>query len=272
MSHAIRVRQRCRNKLRLLVHRFRIPVRVLICAGMLIRISCTDLHAQMNTKLSSSMLRSNDAGNASLMNSFVSAPILTRSVSIRRRAPQRELIYEGMISYGNYRVFGAAEKVKLYTAGVEYDREFWHGFLGARVDYVSEILPVVRLSQPARTDFWGDPLTRNRKTVTGVGVTPIGFRLLWRDNRRLMPYFETKGTVLGFTQKALSPEATYENWSFHLTGGVKVRLHGRYDLRLGLLSDLHFSNAFVVRSNPAVDLMNVSVGLVRHLGSPGSAH
>jgi hypothetical protein len=72
--------------------------------------------------------------------------------------------------------------------------------------------------------------------------------------------------VIGFTQKALSSEATYENWSFHLTQGVKIKLHGRYDLRLGLLSDLHFSNAFVVRANPALDVMNVDVGIVYHLG------
>src|SRR5271165_2264702 len=38
---------------------------------------------------------------------------------------QREIIYEGMISYGNYRLFGAAEDAKLYAAGVEYDRELW---------------------------------------------------------------------------------------------------------------------------------------------------
>jgi hypothetical protein len=181
-------------------------------------------------------------------------------------SPQRELIYEGMISYGNYRLFGAAENAKLYTAGVEYDQELRLSVLGARVDYVSELLPVVLLSQSAKTDFWGDTLTRNRKMVPGIGVTPLGLRLLWRDGRRLMPYFETKASVFGFTQKALSSDATYENWSFHLTGGVKLRLRGRYDLRLGLLSDLHFSNAFVVRSNPALDVMNVNVGVVYHLG------
>ena len=185
------------------------------------------------------------------------------------QAPPRELIYEGMASYGNYRVFGSAEKAKLYTAGVEYDRELWPHFLRARVDYVSEFLPVVLLSQPAKTDFWGNPLTSSRETIPGIGITPLGFRLLWRDGHRLMPYFETKATVLGFTQKALSPDATYENWSFHCTGGMKLKLTDRYDLRLGMLSDLHFSNAFVVRSNPAVDVMNVSIGIVYHLPGRG---
>ncbi|MGA9671584.1 MAG: hypothetical protein WBQ94_20405, partial [Terracidiphilus sp.] len=178
---------------------------------------------------------------------------------------QSEIIYEGMTSYGNYKVFGAAENAKLYTAGVEYDRELWPHFLRARVDYVTEFLPVLLLSQPMKTDVWGNTLSAARKRVPGAGVTPIGFRMLWRDGRRWMPYFDTKASVLGFTQKALSPDATYENWSFHCTGGVKVKLAGRYDLRVGILSDLHFSNAFVVRSNPALDVMNVDVGVVYHL-------
>jgi Lipid A 3-O-deacylase (PagL) len=196
--------------------------------------------------------------------------ILNRD-GIALHSPQSELVYEGMASYGNYRLFGAAENAKLYSAGVEYDRELWPRFLRARVDYVSEILPVLLLSQPVRTDFWGDTLSSDRKIVPGMGISPLGFRLLWRDGRRWMPYFETKGSVLGFTQKALSSDATYENWSFHLTGGIKLKLHGHYDLRLGMLSDMHFSNAFVVRSNPALDVMNANVGIVYHLGGPGTS-
>lgn len=185
-----------------------------------------------------------------------------------RHEGRTDLVYEGMVSYGNYRVFGAAENSKLYTGGVELDHELWPNVFHTRVDGVVEILPLVLLTQPDKTDFWGDPLTRSHKVVPGAGITPIGFRLLWRDGKRVMPYFEAKGSVFGFTQKALSPQATYENWSFHLTQGVQVKLHGRYDLRLGMLSDLHISNAFVVRSNPALDVMNVDVGLVYHLSRP----
>jgi hypothetical protein len=186
--------------------------------------------------------------------------------------PQREIIYEGSVSYGNYRLFGAAENAKLYAAGVEYDRELWPNLFHTRVDGVVEILPVLLLTQPQKTDIWGNTLARDRKIVPGAGVTPIGLRFLWWDGKEIMPYFEVKASVLGFTQKALSSEATYENWSFHLSQGVKVRLRGRYDLRLGLLSDLHFSDAFVVRSNPALDVMNVDVGLVYHLGGPKRNH
>lgn len=173
------------------------------------------------------------------------------------------------MSYGNYRVFGSAENAKLYTGGVELDHELWPKIFHTRVDGVMEILPFVLLTQPEKTDFWGDTLSRNRKAVPGAAITPLGFRLLWRDGKRVMPYFVAKGSVFGFTQKALSSQATYENWSFHMTQGVQVKLRGRYDLRLGLLSDLHISNAFVVRSNPALDVMNLEVALVYHLNRFG---
>ncbi len=173
-----------------------------------------------------------------------------------------------MSSFGNYRVFGSAERAKLLTSGVEYDHPLGWRLLGARFDYAAEVLPFVLLSQSAKADFWGDPLTSQQELLPGMGIFPLGYRLLWRDGRRVMPYFESQGGVFGFTQKALSPVATYENWSFHCTGGMKVRLSSRYDLRLGMLSDLHLSNAFVVASNPGLDVMNASVGLVYRLGAP----
>jgi len=184
------------------------------------------------------------------------------------RERRTDLVYEGMVSYGNYRVFGAAENAKLYTGGVEIDRELWPNVFHTRVDGVVEFLPFVLLTQPQKADIWGNPLSRGRNAVPGAGITPVGFRLLWRDGKRVMPYFEAKGSVFGFTQKALSRQATYENWSFHLTQGLQVRLRGRFDLRLGMLSDLHISNAFVVRSNPALDVMNADLGLVYHLSRP----
>jgi hypothetical protein len=101
-----------------------------------------------------------------------------------------EVVFEGMFSYGNFRLFGAAENVKLYTADVEFDREVWPRFLGARVDYATEFLPVVLLSQPQMTDIWGNGLTKRRETIPGVGITPLGLRMLWRDGKRVMPYLD----------------------------------------------------------------------------------
>jgi hypothetical protein len=178
-----------------------------------------------------------------------------------------ELIFEGLASYGHYKIFASGSDCKLYTAGVEYDRHSWGSFLKARVDYVAEFLPVVLLDAPLTQDIWGTPTSPYRHIVPGIGIAPIGFRLLWRDHKGIMPYLEAKGGMLGFTQKALSQEASYEDFSLQTVTGVKVKMNERFDLRLGLFGDFHFSNGFIVPVDPGLDVMNASLGLVYHLGA-----
>jgi hypothetical protein len=124
----------------------------------------------------------------------------------------------------------------------------------------------VLLDAPVTQDIWGTPTSPNRHVVPGVGIAPIGFRMLWRDHKAIMPYLEAKGGILGFTQKVLSQEATYEDFSLQSATGVKVKVNQRWDMRLGLFSDFHFSNGFIVPVDPGLDVMNANLGLVYHLG------
>ena len=187
-----------------------------------------------------------------------------------RQSPAQELIVEGLISYGNYRLFGTGYDEKLFTAGVEYDRHSWDYFLKAQVDYVAEFLPFVLLDKPLNTNFYGYPSSpvaiskQTRDHVPGVGIFPIGFRMQWRSNRSIKPYLEAKGGMLGFTQKVPSSQATYENFSFQAVTGVQVKMSDRWGLRLGLFSDFHFSDAFIVQINPGLDVMNANLGLSYH--------
>jgi hypothetical protein len=191
--------------------------------------------------------------------------------AVRAKEPvQRDITVEGLVSYGNYRLWASSEDIKLYDAGVEYDRNSWGYALGARVDYVAEILPMVLLNQPKQTDIWGGPETQARKTVPGVDIMPIGFRMLWRNSRAIKPYIVAKGGFVAFTQKAISSKATYENFSLQDAFGLQVRMNERIDLRLGLWGDFHFSNGFIVPVNPGIDVMNATMGLVYHLGNKGT--
>lgn len=174
---------------------------------------------------------------------------------------ESDLVYEGLASYGHYKIFASGSGTKLYTAGVEYDRHSWGRFLGARMDYVAEFLPVVLLDAPVTQDIWGTPTSPDKKIVPGVGFSPIGFRLLWRDKKTLKPYLLAKGGMVGFTQKALSQRATYENFTLQSATGVNVKMNERMDLRLGLFSDFHISNGFIVPVNPGLDVMNANLGL-----------
>lgn len=199
-----------------------------------------------------------------------SQDIVTPPENTQLKQPvEREIIWEGMASYGNYSLFATEDMTKLYTAGLEYDRHSWDYFLRARMDYVAEVLPFVLLVEPADTNYFGDPSSphsRNRKLVPGVGITPIGLRMLWRGNRAIKPYMLVKGGLIVFTQKAISNHAAYINFSLHSGFGVQTVLTKRVDLRLGLWSDFHFSDAFIVPVNPGTDVMNANWGISYHLG------
>jgi hypothetical protein len=181
---------------------------------------------------------------------------------------ESELIYEGLVSYGHYKIFASGSGDFVYTAGVEYDRHEWGRLLWARLDYAAEFLPVILLREGNKPDIWGTPQAPGQHLVPGVGIFPFGFRLLWRDGKAWMPYLEGKYGIIGFSEKALSEKATYENFSMQSATGIKVRLNGRWDVRLGVFSDFHFSDAFIVPVNPGLDVMNANLGLVYHLHGP----
>ena len=185
-----------------------------------------------------------------------------------RKPGESEIIVEGLVSYGNYKIFASGYDEKHFTAGVEYDRHTWGYFLKARVDYVAEFLPFVLLDKPRHTDIWGNPIPKNerniRQHVPGVGFSPIGFRMQWRSKKAIKPYLEAKGGLLIFADKVPSSEATYENFSLQSAGGVQVKMTDRWGLRLGIFSDFHFSDAFIVPVNPGLDVMNANLGLSYH--------
>lgn len=192
----------------------------------------------------------------------------TASVEARKPARQpveSEIIAEGEGSFGHYRLLASADSSKLYESGMEYDRHSWGYFLNARMDYVAEVLPVVLLSQPIKADVWGDQLAPPKQELYGIGFSPIGFRMMWLRNKPIKPYFLVKGGMLIFDKKALSPDAAYANFSFQVGLGIQARLTRTLDLRAGY-ADIHFSNGFIVPSNPGIDVMSCNAGLSYHFG------
>ena len=186
----------------------------------------------------------------------------------QRTRPEQEILIEGLYSYGNYKIFASGYDDKLFTAGVEYDRHSWGKFLKGQMDYVAEFLPFVLLDKPRYTDQWGNPIPNSEKNIRqyvyGVGFSPIGFRLQWRNSKRIRPFLEAKGGMLGFTKKAPATQATYENFSLQSMTGLQVKMNQKWGLRLGLFGDFHFSNAFIVPANPGLDVMNANLALSYH--------
>jgi opacity protein-like surface antigen len=186
--------------------------------------------------------------------------------SVQEKQPvESELITEGEGSFGHYHIFAYTWWSELYTGGIEYDRHSWNYFLKSQMDWVAEVLPVTILRQPTDTDAFGDPLSQARFLNPGVGIYPAGLRMKWRYDKGWQPYFIIKGGMLFFAHKALSKDATRQNFSLQTGLGMQRRLTKRVDMRVGY-EDIHFSNAFMVPSNPGLDVMAYDGGIVYHLG------
>jgi Lipid A 3-O-deacylase (PagL) len=191
-----------------------------------------------------------------------------RSYGSFDQSPESELTFEDLNSVGHYHVFATGRWSYLHVAGIEYDRHSWGKFIGAQMDYVAEILPVVILRDPADADVWGSPQATAHKTVPGLGISPVGLRMLWRDGKEWEPYFTVKGGLIGFTQKVLSPFASYQDFTLQENIGLQFRLTRQWDLRAGV-GDFHFSNAFAEPSNPGIDEMTYGAALSYRLSKRG---
>lgn len=183
----------------------------------------------------------------------------------------QELIFESLNSFGHFKIFANSWWSILNVAGLEYDRHSWGYAAKARMDYVAEILPVVILRQPSKTDLYGDVRSGAKRTaIPGLGISPIGLRMMWFDTHAVKPYYEIKGGMIGFTKKSLSDYASYENFSLQQSLGAQFRITNGLDMRAAI-NFFHFSNAFIVPINPGIDEMAWSGGLSYHLGKHSTA-
>jgi hypothetical protein len=182
---------------------------------------------------------------------------------------ESEISVSGMIPYGDYRLYSATVRCDAWTVAVEYDRHSWGYFLKSQFDYVVEVIPVLLLSEPAKSDFWGNPMSPYQQLVPGVSISPFGFRLLWRRNRAVRPYVTGKLGAAVFTQKILSPAASYANFNVQADFGILFKLTERVDLRVDPFVFFHVSNGYLAASNPGMDELASKIGINYRLGKKG---
>jgi Lipid A 3-O-deacylase (PagL) len=176
-----------------------------------------------------------------------------------------DISISAMFPYGDYRLFAATVRCNAWTVGVEYDRNSWGRFMGSRVDYIVEVIPLLLLNQPADPDFWGGGLTPDQKIVPGISISPFGFRFLWRSNKAFKPYVSTKLGAAVFTQKALSPEASYVNFNIQASFGFQLKMTENWDLRVDPFQFFHVSNGYLAASNPGMDELAMKFGVTYHI-------
>jgi hypothetical protein len=185
-----------------------------------------------------------------------------------RRPVEQEISVMGMIPDGDYRLISTTIRCDAWTLSVEYDRR-WGKLLRAQMDYAAEVIPFALLSEPAKSDFWGNPASPYQQHLYGVAILPVGFRMLWRADRPLKFYLSSKAGVIAFNQKALSLNASYANGNVQAAFGVQYRLSDRVDLRVEPFTFFHVSNAYLAASNPGMDELASRYGISYHLRGRG---
>jgi hypothetical protein len=183
-------------------------------------------------------------------------------------APESEIGFGGMVSYGNWEFFAAGIHEWLYTGGLEYYRHSWGYFAGAQMDYAADFMPLVILKEPRTLNPYGVRRSKPGDDVLlhGIAFSPIGLRMQWRHDKTFKPYFSVLGGAIGFTKKALSPDASYFDFTLHETIGFYYKMTERVDMRVGLFGDFHFSNAYITSYNPGLDVMNSQIAFSYRFG------
>ena len=197
--------------------------------------------------------------------------IVLPSQTAPRRPVETEVVFESLNSFGHIHLFSDDWYSYLNLGAIEYDRHSWGRVIGADVDYSAEFLPMIILRQPSKTDIWGDRLSQSYETIPGIGILPLGARLIWFDHARVKPFYGIKAGMTAYTKKAFSQYASYQDFALDQNVGVQFRLNDRIDFRTAF-GFFHQSNGFVVPGNPGLDEMNWNTGLSYHLGRLHPAH
>ena len=192
--------------------------------------------------------------------------VITKPPLRTKQPVESEIAITTMIPDGDYRLFSATVRCNAWPTGVEYDRHSWGHLLKSQVDYVVEVIPIMILSQPAVSDFWGNAKSPNQELVPGFAISPFGFRFLWRSKAAIRPYLTGKLGAAVFAKKAFSQNASYVNFNIQVDAGFLYKLSERVDLRVDPFVFFHVSNGYLAASNPGMDELATRIGINYHLG------
>jgi hypothetical protein len=177
---------------------------------------------------------------------------LGQSPPANTKVVDQELAAIGGGSVGSLHIYGYADDCQVQLFGLQYVRHSFGHIGPVRVDYMGEVIPMIRLREPAAYDQYNNPATKAERTIYGWDVVPAGARLFLFPKARLSPYFVGAGGVSYFASPILSPGGTKLNFSAEFGMGFQYEASERLGIRVGY-SAFHLSNGDTGQHNPALD-------------------
>jgi hypothetical protein len=93
---------------------------------------------------------------------------------------------------------------------------------------------------------------RERRKITGAGLSPVGFQLNFRRRERVQPFAQASGGFLYFGERVPDERGAQFNFTADFGGGVQWKTGARRAWTVGYRYH-HVSNGYRADVNPGFD-------------------
>ena len=153
-------------------------------------------------------------------------------------------------SFGSPTLIGTTERVRLGLVAFRFARVLARGE-NLALKYTLDAVPVAAMSFPSFETTAG--VTREvRKTITGAGLSPVGFQLNFRRRERVQPFAQASGGFLYFGERVPDVRGAQFNFTGDFGGGVQWKTGARRAWTVGYRYQ-HVSNGYRADVNPGFD-------------------
>jgi hypothetical protein len=153
-------------------------------------------------------------------------------------------------SFSSPTLIGTTEGTRLGLVAFRYARVLARGD-NLALKYTLDAVPVAALSFPA-VEPSGAAFKGVRKTITGAGLSPVGFQLNFRRRERVQPFAQASGGFLYFGERIPDGRGAQFNFTGDFGGGVQWKTGARRAWTAGYRYH-HVSNGYRADINPGFD-------------------
>jgi hypothetical protein len=158
-------------------------------------------------------------------------------------------------SFSSPTLIGKTEETRLALFALRYARVLARGD-NLALKYTIDAVPVASLSFPVVETLETPPLgfvtRKERRTITGAGLSPVGLQVNFRRRERVQPFAQASGGFLYFGERVPDERGAQFNFTADFGGGVQWKTSARRAWTLGYRYQ-HISNGYRADVNPGFD-------------------
>src|SRR3989440_243753 len=166
-------------------------------------------------------------------------------------------------SFSSPTLIGKTEETRLALFALRYARVLARGD-NLSFKYTIDAVPVASVSFPVFETIETPPagiVTRERRrTITGAGLSPVGFQVNFRRRERVQPFAQASGGFLYFGERIPDERGARFNFTGDFGGGVQWKTAQRRAWTFGYRYQ-HVSNGYRAQVNPGFDSNLFYVGI-----------